>query len=163
MTPPPDPSPYHTAERIYFEVERDSGSLPPPYHYTTRIIILPDGKGIFEVAPDYEFNHPPHWQMSFRLNPAQMTRLLSLFHPLRKVSKSPSTGNPRSVGGEHVSLRYEIGNESGEMELIDNRDNHANEADFLSVLQGMVPESITKDLLHRRDKYIADYLAGNRN
>jgi hypothetical protein len=145
---------------MYFEYLRDSGSLPPPYHYTSRIIIMPDGNGLYEVIPDYEFNHPPHWQEYFQINQNTRTKLLDLFRVVQENRKADTRSENGSRGsGDLVSLRYEIDTDSGEIAADLRMQNNAMTT-FLSALQGAIPDRIRQDLLHRRDKYIADYLMG---
>jgi hypothetical protein len=162
MTPPPDPSPYHTAEQVYFEVELDSGSLPPPYHFTTKIIITTDGAGLFEMTPDYGFNNPPHWQMSFDISSAQLTHLVALFQSFQNKVEPASPLRRKNPGAEQVTLRYGVHNQTGERVISPDQDQNSNESEFISALYGLVPENIENDLLQRRDQYIADYLAGKR-
>ena len=160
MGPQPDPTSTLIVKQVYFEYLRDSGSLPPPYHYTSRIIIMPDGNGLYEVVPDYEFNHPPHWQEYFQINPDQRSKLLDLFRAVQaNRSADAHSANGSRVSGDLVSLRYEIDSESGELTADLRMENNVLTI-FLNELQEAVPDRIRQDLLRRRDQYIADYLLG---
>ncbi len=139
-----------------FEYQWKEGALPPPDHYEYTIRVGRDAKGTIEFRPDYPRENVPVWTEYFEVDEETFGRIYLLMVDKGILKKKWERDDRIPPGDQTETLD------------VTSRDNHVlvpaninNQVDIRHVydtIRKLVPHTIWKRLMAKRDQYENDYL-----
>lgn len=138
--------------------EWQEGSIPPPYHYEYTIRFGPGLNAEIEFRPDYEFNDPPIWKESFKLNVPQLASLYDLMQAQGVLDREWQRGAGLSVGGSVEWLEGTAGGHAFSIPSELDPEDSAAISPVYQAIRSLVPQPVWAELMSRRNQYEREYL-----
>ena len=138
--------------RVIYDWEE--GSLPPPHHYSYRIIVLANGTGQVEFVPGYSFQDTPKWIEPFTVSLADMEKLYAKMDSSKVFSKLWRKRESRAVGGSLSLIDWVANGKSGRIPSTLEQDDQAAYAAIVVYIRSLVPHGLWADLQARRSEFM---------
>jgi len=138
--------------RVIYDWEE--GSLPPPHHYSYRIIVLANGTGQVEFIPGYSFQDSPKWIEPFTVSPADMEKLYARMNSSKVFSKVWRKRESRAVGGSLSLIDWVANGKAGRIPSTLEQGDQGTYAAIVDHIRSLVPPGLWADLQARRSKFM---------
>lgn len=138
--------------RVIYDWEE--GSLPPPHHYSYRIIVHANGTGQVEFVPGYSFQNSPTWIEPFTVSLADVEMLYGRMNSSKVFSKVWRKRESRAVGGSLSLIDWVANGKTGRIpSTLEQRDQAAYDA-MVDHIRSLVPPGLWTDLQARRTEFM---------
>jgi hypothetical protein len=135
------------------EYQWQEGSLPPPHHYSYRILLRADGSGVVTMIPGYSFQQPPTWTEPFAIAAADLTSLHEFMRARGMPDRKWKTRDQHIVGGSHSSLRWLANGKTADVSSQLAESDRALYGEIVDAVRTRVPDALWSDLLARLRKF----------
>jgi hypothetical protein len=135
------------------EYQWQEGSLPPPHHYSYRILLRADGSGVVTMIPGYSFQQPPTWTEPFAIAAADLASLREFIRARGMPDRKWKTRDQHIVGDSHSSFRLLANGKTVNVssQLVDS--DRALYGEIVDAVRTRVPDALWSDLLSRLSKF----------
>ena len=140
--------------RVIYDWEE--GSLPPPHHYSYRIIIQANGAGQVEFVPGYSFQNAPKWIEPFPTSPADVEKLYARMYSSKVFSKVWRKRESRAVGGSLSLIDWVANGKAGRLPSTLEPGDRAAYDTVVDHIRSLVPPGLWADLQARRTEFMKD-------
>ena len=148
------PAATKVAEDLRVIYDWEEGSLPPPHHYSYRIIVHANGAGRVEFVPGYSFQDAPTWIEPFTVTLADVEMLYRRMNSSKVFSKVWRKRESRAVGGSLSLIDWVANGKAGRIpSTLEQRDQAAYDA-IVDHIRSLVPPGLWTDLQARRTEFM---------